>query len=619
MRRAQSAAYWIAPSLFCLILYWYGLNAWFRADDFAWLGLGREIVSPGDFWRVMFAPMAQGTIRPLSERAFFIGFFALFGLDALPYRIFAFLTQFANLVLLSWIVIRLTGSRTAGFWAPVLWIANSAMVMAMTWCSAYNEILCGFFLLSAFALYLKYEETGDRRYYWLQFITFLLGFGALEINVVYPALLASYLILTKRPWKPTIPLFACSFAFTVMHFLVAPRQTNGPYALSLDSSIFETLLTYWKWALVPDTWWFYGDKWRLWNAAIACAFTALLIGFVMMQAFRKRWIAALGLCWFVLLLIPILPLKNHIASYYLTLPTLGLAMLGGMGFADAWRRGMVWRVIGSAALAGYLLIAAPSSWDQTHWFYDIARSAKILVLGVARAHELHPQSTILLDGVDDDLYNHAVAHDPFRLFGATSVYLAPQALKQITANPDNPNLSRVVLPPGPTLKALKEDRIVVYTRVGDRLQNITTTYSERAGRELKAEVPQQVDVANPLFESLLGPTWYPVESGFRWMPRRATVRLGAPRSSAEKLYLQGSCPEQLTKSGPLRFNVSIDGRNIGAADIQQGEGQFERNFALPAATVGKESIEVAIELTRTLQRPEIGRELGLTFGTFAVR
>ena len=619
MRRAQSAAYWIFPSLFCLILYWYGLKSWFRADDFAWLGLGREIFTPADFWRIMFAPMAQGTIRPLSERAFFIGFHALFGLDALPYRLFAFLTQFASLALLSWIAIGLTGSRIAGFWAPVLWIANSAMVMAMTWCSAYNEILCGFFLLSAFALYLKYEETGDRRYYWWQLIAFLLGFGALEINVVYPALLASYLILTKRPLKPAIPLFACSLAFAVIHFWVAPRQSNGTYALTLDGAIFGTLLTYWKWALVPDTWWEYGGTWGTFNVAIACVFTALLIGFVGTQAFRKRWIAALGLCWFLLLLSPILPLKNHVISYYLTLPTLGLAMLGAMSFANAWQQGTLARVIGTAALAAYLLIAVPASFEQTRWFYERARSAKILVLGIARAHELHPRATILLDGVDDDLYNHAIVHDPFRLVGAPSVYLAPEALKQITAHPDNPDLSGRVLPPGPTLKALMEDKIVVYTRVGDRLKNITSSYERRARRELNAQAPQRVDVANPVFQYLLGPTWYPVESGFRWMPRNATVRLGAPRSPAQKLHLQGTCPEQLTLSGPLRFNIGIDGRNIAVADIQPGEGSFERSFALPAASIGRDSMEVAIELTRTLQRPEDGRELGLTFGIFEVR
>ncbi len=618
MKRAQSAAYWIAPSLFCLILYWYGLRAWFRADDFAWLGLGREISNPSDFWRVMFTPMAQGTIRTLSERAFFIGFFALFGLDALPYRIFVFLTQFANLVLLSWIAIKLTGSRIAGFWAPVLWIANSAMVIAMTWCSAYNEILCAFFLLSAFALFLKAEETGKRRYYWWQLVAFVLGFGALEINVVYPALVASYLILNRRPIKPVLPLLAGSLAFTILHFTVAPRQTTGPYALSFDSAIFRTLLTYAKWALVPETWWLYEGAWGRRTVAIACVLASLLIGFVAIEVFRKHWNAALGVCWFVLLLSPVLPLKNHVAAYYLTLPAIGLAILGATAFAEAWRHGVVLRAVGMVAMAAYLSIAAPASRYQTRWFYELAHSAQILVLGVARAHELYPRATILLDGVDDDLYNNAVAHGPFRLFGAT-VYLAPQALTQITAHPQSANLSGFVLPAGLTLKGLAEEKIVVYTPAGDHLKNITSDYEQRARSDLKADVPRRVDVANPLFASLLGPTWYPVESGFRWMPRRATVRVAAPRAPAEKLYLQGACPEQLTLSGPLRFSVTIDGRKIGVADIQRGEGRFERSFDLPAASIGKDSMDVAIKLTRTLQRPEDGRELGLTFGIFEVR
>ena len=38
--RLASAAFWLAPSLLCLALYWRGFTAWFRADDFAWLGTG---------------------------------------------------------------------------------------------------------------------------------------------------------------------------------------------------------------------------------------------------------------------------------------------------------------------------------------------------------------------------------------------------------------------------------------------------------------------------------------------------------------------------------------------------------------------------------------------------
>jgi hypothetical protein len=84
--RAASAAWWLLPSLLCLALYWRGFTAWFRADDFAWLGAGIYVRNFHDLLVALFAPQAQGTIRPLSERAFFMAGFSLFGLDALPFR-----------------------------------------------------------------------------------------------------------------------------------------------------------------------------------------------------------------------------------------------------------------------------------------------------------------------------------------------------------------------------------------------------------------------------------------------------------------------------------------------------------------------------------------------------
>ena len=35
MNRLARPAYWIAPPLFCLAVYWLGLKAWFQQDDFA--------------------------------------------------------------------------------------------------------------------------------------------------------------------------------------------------------------------------------------------------------------------------------------------------------------------------------------------------------------------------------------------------------------------------------------------------------------------------------------------------------------------------------------------------------------------------------------------------------
>jgi hypothetical protein len=117
--------------LFCLVLYWYGLKTWFQDDDFAWLGLQQGVHGWRDLLPALFAPVGHGQFRPLSERVFFLVFRTISPLDALPFRMWSFLTQFANLALLSSIAWRLTGSRMAGFLAPLFWIANSSMVTAM--------------------------------------------------------------------------------------------------------------------------------------------------------------------------------------------------------------------------------------------------------------------------------------------------------------------------------------------------------------------------------------------------------------------------------------------------------------------------------------------------------
>src|ERR1017187_4579396 len=100
-RKAARIAYWMAPSLVCLLVYRSGFAAWFRADDFAWLGLTLRVHNFRDLLDMLVLPAAEGTFRPWSERAFFMAGFSLFGLDAVPFRILIFATQFANLVLVA--------------------------------------------------------------------------------------------------------------------------------------------------------------------------------------------------------------------------------------------------------------------------------------------------------------------------------------------------------------------------------------------------------------------------------------------------------------------------------------------------------------------------------------
>jgi len=246
MLRLRRYAWRVLPLLLLLALYWPGLTNWFYQDDFGWLNLRHDVHSWRDLGPALFAPKAHGNIRPLGENAYFLVLSSLFGVDALPFRIVAFVTQMGSLLLLGSIARRLTASRAAGFWAQVLWIANPGLAAAMCWSSIYNQILSGFFFLLAFWFLLRYIESGAARDAIGHWTAFVLGLGALETNVMYPAIAAVYALLFARMYlKKILPMFAVSALFVFVHFRFAPPPHDGVYALHFGVRMFSTLLTYW--------------------------------------------------------------------------------------------------------------------------------------------------------------------------------------------------------------------------------------------------------------------------------------------------------------------------------------------------------------------------------------
>jgi len=614
----EQAAFWLLPPLLCLAIYWRGLTAWFQADDFAWLALHLDVHDWHSLMRAMFTPMAQGSIRPWSERAYFLAFESLFGLNALPFRICVFLTQCASLTLLADVTRRLTGSRWAGFWASVLWVVNSSLITAMVWSSAYNQVQCGFFLLGAFWFLLRYAESGRTSDYVWQWVLFLLGFGALEVNVVYPALAAAYtLLLARKHFLATLPLFIPSAAFTLVDRMLAAPQATGAYALYFDRALPMTLVTYWQWALISDylPTSLYG---RLELVLFACL-TLLLLTFAIVRAFRHDWLPAFGLAWFAIVLAPVLPLRDHISDYYLTLPTIGLAMLGAYALLRAWRQPGVWRLIAVSAAAAYMLLMVRFDRIAMRWWNQRSWAVERLVLGVERAHQLHPDKTIVLDGVDSTLFWAGIFHHPFRLFGVYNVYLTPGSEQHIDPHDATGQISDFVLPNGPALHAAKSDRIVVYRVGSQRLKAITSAYEETAIAHLTPDVPRRIDALNPLTGYLFGPEWYPPEEGAHWMPRRATFRIAGPKSPSEKLYLQGFRAPAQASQLPVYLIVTVDGMGVQEARIDFGGATFEASYPLPNEEVGKKEMLVGLEVSRTFHNGADTRELGLNFGVLEIR
>jgi hypothetical protein len=276
------------------------------------------------------------------------------------------LTQIANLTLIRAVAAARDGLAAAGFWAAILWIANPALIPVMTWTSVYNQALCGFFLLLAFYFLLRYIETGEKRFNTAQWIVFVLGFGALEINVVYPALAAVYTWLcARRYFRRTLPLFVPSLVFTAIHRWAASAIEAPSYRMRFDGTILNTFWKYLVWARgmnhysgphAPPVW--------IWNVGTAL----ILIGLAAIAVLKVRQGNKAPLffaAWFLIIIAPVLPLREHLAEYYLMLPIIGLCMLGGWGLASAWQSRRIFPKAAAAALLLIYLSSAPVTRAET--------------------------------------------------------------------------------------------------------------------------------------------------------------------------------------------------------------------------------------------------------------
>ena len=620
MSRLSATLWWLLPVAFLVVFYRDGLSTWFVADDFAWLSLLRLARVRHDLLHELFAPMAQGTIRPWSERGFFMLLESIFGFDALPFRLVVFAAAAADIILIAWITLRATASRVAGFMAPLLWTVNTALVRPMTWDSTFNEVLCPLFLLGALALYIRYIDTGQRKLWWWQVVVFSLGFGALEINIVYPALAAAWLLSRDRKGAVAqlttiLPQTAISTLYFLLHRLAAPIPTAGTYALFFDTSVLKTMALYWKWSLVPEPMERFGHSHIL--AILAFVTISLaIVGFVATQLSKRRTTVLFFLSWFAITLIPILPLSNHRTDYYLTIPVIGLAMLGAAAAGQYWNQPLKQRALMAIPLGAYFFVMIPVTRAVTRWTLSQSLQVRTLVLGVSAARHTHPGKVIVLSGVGTDLYNLSFLHSPFFALGIDSVYLTPESALTIHPERDAEQLQTLTPAPEALWHGITHDEVVVYSLESDHLRNITEGYTRQLASRTVDRLPSHVDVGNFLYSWLLGPAWLSPIDGVRWMPGSAALRLGVP-AGGTSLELEGSCPETQLLAAPRHLMVLVDGVIAGDTRIYDPESSFRRLFPMPALLAGKKSVEVEIRVDPVDRKD--GQDYGLVFGNITIR
>jgi hypothetical protein len=587
MPQIRTSAWLVLPVLLLLVLYWPGLTTWFYQDDFGWLNLRHDVHSARDLAGALLAPKAHGNMRPLGENAYWLGLSAIFGVEPLPFHICTFLTQSASLVLLGSVVRRMVAWAPAGLCAQLLWLVNIGLAPAMGWSSIYNQVLSGFFFLLAFYFLLRHIETGRRAHGMAHWTAFVLGLGALEINVVYPALATLYVLFYARPFlRKVLPMFAVSALAVLAHFYFAPPPHAGVYAPRIDSAIGATLWTYWRWVLGPMP------------ALTAALVVAGVIALIAWGLGRGEYTALLGAGWFVLPLLPYLPLPDHKMDYYLAVPSIGIAVLGAYAIGNVRKFGVAGRIAAVLIVMLYAGTSVQASWTVTRWQHARAERVEDLVLGVVEIHQAAMGKIILLDGIDNDLFWSGVADLPFRAEAIPGVYLAPGSEARIEAAPGL--LSKYVLPQAIARRALAAKGAVIYRFDGQMLHDET----EHAGALWTQDEPRFVNIGDPVFADYLGAGWRKAAGGCRRMDRTGTLRIAAPRGSAESLYIG------IFETRDFRPLVRLNGVEAPVALERRDNDLSEFRATLPPQALQWKRMEVSIE--SRLQSP-------LLFGYAEVR
>jgi hypothetical protein len=610
----KRAAYFLAAPLLCLIVFWRVPLTWFANDDFAWLGIPLEVHGFRSLLEVLFTPKAQGTVRVFSERLFFLTFASLFGLHAMPYHLFVLATWIGDLTLATLIGARLTGSRAAGLLAAIFWTTCGVVVIPLEWASAYNEVLCAFCILLAFYARLRWIDSGERRWRIVEWAAYLAGFGVLEIIVVYPVLAAWHALCTDRKrLRSTYLMFVPAVAFGIAHLLLIPKNAGPYYALSIDARLPRTFFEYLIWTLGPTR--LGGRR----NAILAALVGIALLIFVIAKVRRGKSLALFFCGWFVLLLGPVLPLPNHVEDYYATLPALGLAWLAGWAMVEAWQSTRALRILAVFLGAAYLFGSVQLVENYSRWSYDRSLRMRLVVMGVESVAQRHPDATILLEGVDNDLFQSGFQDNPWRLFGLQKLYLVPGSEQGIVAREDLGGIAPFLIAPRQALDRIEHRKAYVLAVASDGTHDVTRSYEAVLRADPRATRRDSIDVGDPNDAAFLGPEWHPAENGFRWMPRVATLKMAGPLSAAERLYVSGYTPTPVVANGPVTLSFRVDGMVVGSATLTQPDQQFSFNFALPAELTGRATLEIGIEASKALHPDGDHRELAMVFGTFAIR
>lgn len=329
-----------------LILYHPVLSTYFSQDDFFHFkvsqtdGTLRHLINLFGFHP--FKERGIAFYRPISRELLFNLYYSVFGLNALPFRIFSFLVHFISVYSVYLLVQTLFHKKGLAFFVSFFFGIASANVASLYYLAGgIQTMLATAFTLLSLIFFCNFLKTKLDRFKLLAFLLFLLGISSHEQAMIIPLLLVGLIFLSgnlknfKNYIVDLLPYFLVSMTVFYLEISIIGFSSNEiQYQVIYNiKTIVNTLFWYAAWALgLPETlidfvlpgFRLNPTLFRYWSNYYMIIFPSFFISVVLIitassffKGINKSFL--FNLTWFVLGLLPVLLLPLHKSTHYLTI------------------------------------------------------------------------------------------------------------------------------------------------------------------------------------------------------------------------------------------------------------------------------------------------------------
>ncbi len=444
--RRRLIAFFLVLLVLDFYLYFRHIGHFFQAD--AIFLLYHRPDSLPDFLRRFIRLDPGGWYRPLANNVVEAILSPIFGMKPRAYRIPVYAVFFADTVAVYALVFTITHRELTSMIATFFFNIHTTNAYVTYDIGFLPELLVTLFYICSVVAYLRYVEAGARFNLFVSLSCFVAGLLSKEMAITLPGvILALHVVLFEHgAWRDRIvnpligirwhtAILACYLFFAIGHLHVmnlsfetlAVPQSNpyGGFNPTFGTGMLQNLDLASTWAFnIPRTW--NTDHRNLSPNIIFVlkAFRAFVVGILVILLFtaeRKKVMA--GLAWFVVALIPALPMIGHLLPYYIFLPLVGFSLLIGVAFSfvhDKLKRPLyLGSAVAFACLVGMFYICSVSIPADASNHILLGGSSEAAVTTLNDIQKMYPvlrgDETIYIIDDEEPLWWHHASGDLVRL------------------------------------------------------------------------------------------------------------------------------------------------------------------------------------------------------------